>query len=208
MKINIEVGSNSGKDTDTLINPEFLTFAFEPSIFLYCELVQKFKDNPNVILVPFAVSDVDGLADFNASSLGDKGLGSLYDYNEKLLESPLKKHPIFHQKFDRKQKVLSVRLDSFLRTFLCNYRNPEPVSIEYLWIDAQGSDFKVIQSLGDFLPFVKEGRCECTYKIPLYSIETNTYENVKNYLEENGFNTEILKIHDDESELDLRFWKK
>ena len=73
--------------------------------------------------------------------------------------------------------------------------------IDHLHIDAQGSDFKVLQSL-------KAGQVECTLDIPLYSGVDNSHDSVLQYLESKGFTVEVAYIHNNRSEVDLRFMRK
>ncbi|MEX0598440.1 MAG: FkbM family methyltransferase [Candidatus Paceibacterota bacterium] len=202
-KIKIEIGSNSGKDTAKLLSNECLTIGFEPNPILYSKLIEKFKEDDRVIFLPIAIDVSNTIKDFNVSTQGDMGFGSLYDFHDNLKNTEIGNHEYFKIPFEFKQKVLTMRLDSFIINFL----NSE-ISIEYLWIDSQGSDFNCLLSLGNYIHYVKEGRCECTYKIPLYKDVENSYEKVKEFLENHNFGVETIDIHKHESEIDLRFWKK
>lgn len=65
-----------------------------------------------------------------------------------------------------------------------------------------------VSEQGDKIDVVMDGRCECTYKIPLYTNEDNYYENVMSYLTEKGFQVDIDCVHANDSEIDLHFYRK
>jgi len=200
MKYIIEVGANSGSHTERFISDDSIVFAFEPSEPLYLHLINKFRDNSRVIVLPFAVDIENSVKTFNVSLSGDCGVGSLYDFHEGLKDTILGRHEVF-QSFSGKQKTLTIRLDTFLNGWKIPY-------VDYLHIDAQGSDFNCIKSLGERIKDVREGVCECTWKIPLYSGVDNYYENVKEYLEKTGnFKVDVAYEHQHQSEIDLRFYR-
>lgn len=205
MTIAIEVGANNGKDTLHLSNDHQTVYAFEPNPSLYDGLAQKFKDKPGVHIMPFAISDVNGIQKFNVSHEGDRGIGSLYDFHPDLKESVLGKHAVFRQPPAYQASTLTMRLDTFLQDF-ASFGVYD--MIDYLHIDAQGSDFNAIKSLGAFAAKVKEGQCEATFQVPIYEDTENTRDNVEHLLERLGFKTEIMKTHQDNSEVDIRFWRE
>ena len=198
-RIIFEVGANNGSDTERFAaDSDAYVFSFEPSPILYPICVERFKGRDNVLMLPIAIDVENSIKPFNVSEQGDKGFGSLYDFHGNLLNTALQKYSEFNTPFSYKQNVLTMRLDSFIM----QYNIPR---IDYLWIDAQGSDFNVLRSLGDQIDIVQEGRVECTYKIPLYTNEDNYYENIRTFLEDAGFTVSIDYVHANDSEIDLHF---
>lgn len=178
-----------------------MVYAFEPSSPLYIPLKERFRENPNIRVLPFAVSNTNGFHLFNASNVGDRGVGSLYDFHENLANTVIGGAAEFTTPPVFKEWVPTIRLD----TFMNNWNIPK---IDYLHIDAQGSDLNVLHSLGDRLSDVKEGQMECTLDIPLYSGVDNYHENAVQYLESRGFKVEVAYIHSNRSEVDLHFMRK
>jgi FkbM family methyltransferase len=198
----VEIGANNGSDTEKFAaDPDAFVISFEPSPILYPICVERFKHRPNVLMLPIAIDVENSVKPFNVSEQGDRGFGSLYDFHHDLLNTVLKKYSEFNTPFSYKQNVLTMRLDSFIMSHNIQ-------KIDFMWIDAQGNDFNVIRSLGDKIDIVMDGRCECTYKIPLYTNEDNYYENVMAYLSERGFQVDIDYVHANDSEIDLHFYRK
>lgn len=195
--IRFDIGANTCNNTEQFAADGSRVFAFEPSILLYQNLREKFRDRPHVTVFPFAVSDSNGFATFNVSDVGDRGVGSLYDFHPNLANTVLGTAAEFSTPAYAKELVPTIRLD----TFMDIWSIPE---IDHLHIDAQGSDFAVIRGLGDRIKDVKAGQVECTLDIPLYSVD-NYHEHVVKYLEDKGFLVEVAYIHNNRSEVDLHF---
>jgi FkbM family methyltransferase len=205
-KICIEVGANSGEDTIRFLQKYDKVISFEPHPDLYRALCQRFSGyfmKRELDLYPYAISDYTGRSFFNISDLGDKGTSSLYDYHPQLLKTPLEQYAWYKEGFSRKAAVYVFRLDKLL----CDWDMQED-DINYLHIDAQGSDFKVLKGLGNRIYSVVEGRCECTLNVPIYNESDNNYEDVKKYLEDRDFEVTIDYVHAHDSEIDLSFKNK
>lgn len=202
-RIVIEVGANTGRDTERLATPDTFVYAFEPSPILYPELVQRFRDRKNILILPFAVDLKNDVVEFNVADVGDRGVGSLYNYHPDMATNAVGQHPVFKAGFVWKQNVATIRLDAFMRLYEISH-------IDYLHIDAQGSDFRVIQSLGYSISKVREGVCECTYKVPLYvdSDILNNYDDCMMYLNLHGFDAEITYVHENNTEVDIHFKRR
>lgn len=199
--IKIEVGSHTGSDTTYSHTIEGgLIYAFEPNPILYKDLAERYKDSDNVFTFPYAVTDIDGVATFNVCEFGDFGHGSLYDYHPDLANTVLNKHTQYNgtEKFSQCQ-VITIRLDTFMNAYDIDH-------VDFLWIDAQGSDLKVIKSLGARIKDVQAGRMECTDMIPIYThSHENHQEEAKAYLQSHGFTVKVVALHDDNSDMDLAF---
>jgi FkbM family methyltransferase len=196
-KIYIEVGANQGTDTEKFINEDSIVFAFEPSMELAYNLWNKFKYK-NVVIIPFAVDLENTIKKFNIAGSSNWGCSSLNNFN-KNIHSEWKNRPDFI--FTDAYNVVTIRLDDFIKKY-------EIKEIEYLHIDAQGSDFNVIKSLGEYINIVKSGKCEASHSVNLYENVDNYYKNIVNYLEFYGFKTEIeMDKSDINAECDIRFFK-
>lgn len=181
MKTIIEVGGNQGQHTSQFVKPDTRVFVFEPVFELYSKLWVRYKDNPNVHILPFAIDEEQTTKTFNVAGQNDWGCSSLNEFSDNLNTTWPGRTDF---KITHKYSVLTLRLDSF-----CSIYNID--SIDYLWIDAQGHDFKVLRSLGDRLATVKEGRCEAAMEVNLYKNTDNQYSSIVKYLDERNFNTVV-----------------
>jgi FkbM family methyltransferase len=182
MKTIIEVGANSGTDTKKWIKDSSnRVFAIEPTPQLCSILWNKFSTYENFHLIQAAIDLDNGWRKFNVAGHGDWGCSSLYDFNTDL-ETTWPGRTDF--KVTEKINVLCFRLDTILKISNIN-------EIDYLWIDAQGNDFRVLQSLGDNIHNVKEGKCEVAYSVELYKDTSNRIDVVKPWLESKGFSVEV-----------------
>lgn len=181
MKTIIEVGGNQGQHTRDFVKLGTRVFVFEPVQELYIKLWERYKDNDNVHILPFAIDEEQQAKVFNVAGQSDWGCSSLNEFSDNLDKTWPGRTDF---KVTHKYSVLTIRLDTF-----CDIYGID--SIDYLWIDAQGHDFKVLKSLGEKLDLVKEGRCEAAYKVELYKNTDNLYTNIVDYLKERNFNTTI-----------------
>jgi FkbM family methyltransferase len=196
-KILVEVGANLGNDTERFLQDGFLVYAFEPTPELNLHLKNRFKDRPGYMPIPMAVDLENRWTTFNIAGSADWGCSSIHEFN-----------PNIHQEWEGRPdfnttdrcRVMTIRLDTFMNT----YNIPH---INYLWIDAQGNDFRVLQSLGDRIKDVNYGRCEVALDVNLYSNVDNTHTSVVAWLEQHGFNA-VVKPHIHNKEADVLFKKK
>ncbi len=167
----IEVGACDGKDT--LIYSEYANvWCFEPVPTSITYLTEKFKDNLNVKIIGKAVSDFNGKALFNISkNNGDSS--SLLELTDFTVLNGL-------IKYESQITVDVTRMDTFIEE---NHID----TIDYFHCDAQGNDLKVLQSFGDKISIIKEGRVEVTLDQNLYTNSTNNIDSVSNFLKLNGF---------------------
>jgi hypothetical protein len=195
-KIVFEVGANKGNDTARLLNEGSTVYAFEPTPELILELKNKFKDNSRYMPVPLAVDLENRWTTFNIAGSGDWGCSSIYEFN-----------PNIHKEWEGRPdfnttdqcRVMTIRLDTFMNVYNISH-------IDYLWIDAQGNDFRVLQSLGDRIKDVREGHCEVALEVNLYTEVDNTHTSVCAWLEQHGFKTTV-NPHYHRKEADIVFKK-
>lgn len=187
MKTVIEVGMNDGRDTNIhLTQPDMILYGFEPTLELVARLHQMYRNDPRVKIIPLAVDIENRFATFNIAAWQDWGCSSLNEFTDNVSE----RWNGFNFYFTGKQPVMTIRLDDF-----CRMHGIE--QIDYLWIDAQGSDFNVLKSLGSYIDIVKEGKVEVSYNVPLYKNIDNTYSSVSEWLTSKGF------VFDEEYDNDL-----
>jgi hypothetical protein len=131
----------------------------------------------------------------------ERGINSLYPLHPNLLNTPLQKHWQYQQGMTHSIVIETRRLDTLVKKY-------EIPHIDFLWIDAQGNDLITLKSLGDLISIVRAGRLECTYKVPIYEGVDNSYESVVKFLEDHHFKHAIDYVHQDESEVDVKFWRE
>lgn len=179
MGVIIEVGGNQGQDTEKFLEKDRLVYCFEPIPYLANLLSEKYGKLPNFHLMSFAIDLENGFKKFNIDNRADWGCSSLHDV---AVDNP---NGICYE--DYIHNVMCMRLDTFMDLY-------EIEEIDYLHIDAQGNDYRVLQSLGDKIESVKEGVVEVSQKSKYYSVDDNTVEIVKPWLESHGFS---VKVEDD-----------
>ncbi len=181
----IEVGVNQGQDT-----PRFLTqdnmvlYGFEPVWSLVQMLNEKFKNDPRVHIIPCAVDQEAKFTTFNVAGWRDQGCSSLHEFADDLKTTYWQTN--FY--YTHKQKVMVMRLEDFCRMY--NITN-----IDYIWVDAQGSDFAVLKGLGPYIDVVQAGRVEAVLNVNLYKREGNHVNDILPWLKDRGF--EITSVEPD-----------
>jgi hypothetical protein len=174
--IAIEVGSNNGRDTESLLNQGYWVYAFEPTPELHLDLSKRLSKYEHYYPVCAAVDYENGWGTFKVAGQGDWGCSSLHDFNPDI-------HDLWEGRPDfnvtHTYKVYKTRLDTFMATHNIGL-------VDYLWIDAQGNDLIVLQSLGARIGSILAGRCEVALTVNLYNTG-NTLDNVGKFLTSNGF---------------------
>jgi FkbM family methyltransferase len=203
MKIVVEIGANNGDDTAKLLaahNPDRM-YAAEPDPVLFAGLVQRFKHEPRLTLWPFAVDTDDAVKTFNIMD-HERGINSLYPLHANLLNTPLKKHWQYQRGMTGQITVHTINFAKLLDIYGIDH-------IDYLWTDCQGNDLLALKSMGDRIQHLKQGRCEVTYKVPVYDTEVdNTYESMSAFLSSQGFLQRVDYVHEDNSEIDIAYWRE
>jgi FkbM family methyltransferase len=142
----IDVGAHLGQDTlDAAIkNPRLLVFAFEPNWALARQIM---ACAANFVVLPMAVSDKDGIAEFFICA--DDTSSSL---------APMEESGLEHWKdldttVQRQAIVPTIRLDTFLRAAGLH-------TVDYLKVDAEGLDLRVVESAGGRLKDIRKIKLE------------------------------------------------
>ena len=181
-KVVIEVGVNQAQDTQSYLNyfgEDMILYGFEPTYDLLPGLINKFKNDPRVVIVPLAIDEVNRMAKFNIASWHDGGCSSLHQFSDDIHD----KWPDNPAYFDKHQNVMTIRLDSFCDLYGIDV-------IDYIHIDAQGNDFSVLKSLGKYIDVVKEGKLECAYAVNLYKGVDNSFKSITTWLSDRNFKYE------------------
>jgi FkbM family methyltransferase len=179
----VEVGANYGNDTAHFVNDKNNeVWAFEPTPELIEHLSNRFKGDKNFHLIGKAVDIEETKKVFNIAGGGDWGCSSLYEFADDIHEK-WEGRPDFQ--VTHTVEVQTVRLDTFIHENQIN-------KIDYLWIDAQGNDFKVLKSLGEKVSIVAKGKCEGAYTVDLYKTEENRVEDIVAWLQANSFSCNVV----------------
>lgn len=173
-----------------LFNPLLRVFAFEPNVHLAAKL---FGALPNIIVVPMAVSETDGCAEFNiTASPASSSLLSIDDDNARQWTGGPEIRVV------NTITVSTIRLDTFMNLAAIQ-------TVDYLKIDAQGSDLAVLKSLGDRLKDVRKIYLEASVtQFPIYQGCPSKREIVE-FLEERGFELVAVDSQSDGQEENLTF---
>jgi len=192
----IDVGAHQGESTlvQALENPGLKVYAFEPNLRTATQLMGR---APNFIVIPMAVTEKDGNAEFHINA---------FDAASSLL--PL--NPEGVRSWDAAQKLLKVesvvtvptiRLDTFLN--LVGIRE-----IDFLKVDTQGMDLAVIKSAGNRLSDIAKIKLEVWVSPqPIYS-GTPSKHDVISYLHQRGFELNATEIQSEGREENLTFARK
>jgi len=200
MRIVVEIGANNGDDTARLVQDADKLYACEPDPALINQLISRFGSSPKITIWPYAIDLVEGERELHIMA-HERGINSLYPLHPNLLNTPLQKHWQYQQGMTHSIVIETRRLDTLVKKY-------EIPHIDFLWIDAQGNDLITLKSLGDLISIVRAGRLECTYKVPIYEGVDNSYESVVKFLEDHHFKHAIDYVHQDESEVDVKFWRE
>lgn len=177
MGVIIEVGANEGQDTEIFLQQNKPVYCFEPIPNHAKMLWDKFGKNPNFHLMTIAIDLENGFRKFNIEQRAEWGCSSLHDVAP---DNPNQINYTTHI-----EKMMCMRLDTFIDLY-------NITDIDYIHIDTQGNDFRVLQSLGNKINIIKEGVAEAAQTKQYYAVEDNTVENVNAWLLSKGFFTKIV----------------
>lgn len=167
-----DVGANNGSSSVPLAkqNSDILVFGFEPTPEMIAVINSKIEGMENYVIIPKAVSDYNGISEFNIAGNADWGCSSLLNFSEKS-KTNWPGRTDFN--VTHKMNVDVIRLDSFIE------ENNIP-QIDFLHIDTQGSDLNVLKGLGKYIANVMQGTMEAgTSDDILYYGQNKLNESVK-----------------------------
>jgi FkbM family methyltransferase len=133
---------------------------FEPNPARFDELKAKFE-SPNIHAFPYAISNYNGPSRLNIANFED--CSSLLVFDERANETWIHPwHPYKHFEMVRMAEVEVMRLDTFMEQHGIQ-------TVNFLEIDAQGEDMRVVESLGDRIRDVEKIQIEVNvHHSPLY----------------------------------------
>lgn len=169
----IDVGAHLGEITldAALQNPKLLVFAFEPNWVLARQIMARAA---NFVVLPMAVSDSDGYADFFINSCD--GSSSLV----RMAESGVAHWKDFDYTVRSKVVVQTIRLDTFMKL-------ADLQKVEYLKVDAEGVDLRAIKSAGDRLKDIKRVTLEVDIAPDTLYQGAPRHDEVVDFMAKSGF---------------------
>ena len=192
-----DVGANNGKScvdfSDDLNNT---VYAFEPTPDLIENHLRP-RAKSNYIIIPKAVGDFNGEAEFNLAV--DPGCNSLNTFVDNVKEIWPDRNDLFAV---GKLKVEVIRMDTFIEEY-----NIQKVDI--LHCDTQGNDLKVLKSFGKYINIIERGEVEAFDRNKLYRDMDNSKDKIIEFLESNNFKIDDITVNDPHSnEINIIFSKK
>lgn len=169
----VEAGAHIGIDTIEMseIWKNGQIHAFEPVPELYSKLIENTRYLKNIKHYQYALAELSGSAEINISHGNSDGSSSLMKPKEHL-----KVHPNVY--FEKKITVQTVNLDDWAE-------NLEIRKVDFLWLDLQGYELKVLKSAPKILYTVNAIYTEVSLK-EMYE-NASLYDEVKSWLYSNGF---------------------
>jgi FkbM family methyltransferase len=193
MRIWIDVGAYHGEYTlkPALENQDLTVYAFEPGIEQAAALSGQ---APNYIVMPFAVSDVDGLAKLHINNNG---------YQNSLLPFDGQAQPLWIPAIGAVRtleirEVKTVRLDSFL--------NQSGIAqVEWLKVDTQGNDLAVLRGCGERIRDIGKVTVEVDVAAQRCYLGSAPKEEFLNFLSAAGFRLVTTQKQTSDLEENLTF---
>jgi FkbM family methyltransferase len=157
------------------------------------------KEKDNFIVIPNAVSDIEGEMEFKIAGNLDWGCSSLLDFSDDLNHTWPGRIDF---KVTDKIKVNTIRMDSFIKKYNIS-------SIDIMHCDTQGNDIKVLRSFGEYINIIKSGQVEGFAQNPLYKDSENSVDNLIVFLKNHQFNIDKLESNDVyQNEINIHFSKR
>lgn len=191
-----DVGANNGNSTNNK-NGDII-HAFEPTPYLLEKYLYP-RQCESYIVIPKAVSNFDGVADFHIAGQRDWGCSSLNKFESNLHETWPGRTDF---KVTQTIQIEVIRLDTYIKS-------TNITQVDWLHCDTQGNDLKVLQSFGEYINILKGGVVEGYKQNPLYCNIDNSVENIVCFLESNNFYIKNISSNDRHgNEVNVTFTKK
>jgi FkbM family methyltransferase len=197
-----DVGANDAGDSRRfLVKQNMTVHAFEPITPIYDWVTQNVRD-PRIVINKLAVDINSGLTTMNIANWEKWHCNSLHEFSDNINDNWKGEYhhhkPNFH--YNGVETVQAIRLDEY-----CKINNID--HIDYLWVSACGNDYRVLQSLGNYISIVKEGRVVASGDVALYK-SSNTIEDIKGFLTSHGFICHVEYDNDETRNEAEIFFKK
>jgi FkbM family methyltransferase len=206
MKTFIEVGAFDGSDSLQAHSRGFTVYTFEPKRDLYESLVNRTRHLQGYTVIPKAVCLQDGKTQFNICQSGGASSILKFRSDEELNEAWSPQRQDVHYSGES-YEVETTRLDTFIEQ-----TGLKETVIDYLHIDAQGVDLDVLKSTGVYIKNVQAGVVETVMNPDkaIYEDQVdNTLDNVRVFLESNGFRIQNIQSNDNTGcEYNVHFSRK
>ena len=198
MKIFFDVGAELGFDSILVAknNPDILVYAFEPNPYMVDHLKKESLGLTNYIIIPKAVSNFNGISNFNINKSGFPGVCSLLEHSAKAKEN----WSGFILSVDEKIDVEVITLESFIK-------QNNIKKIDYFHCDTQGSDLNTLIGLGDCIHIIEAGQVEAAMIDESLYVNQNNYKETMNFLIEKGFEIVQIKPEGGQRECNIIFKK-
>jgi FkbM family methyltransferase len=191
----VDVGAHNGEETlgHAWLNPGLKVYAFEPNLRAAVTMIGQAA---NFIVLPIAISETDGSADFHINAFD--AASSLLALNDDGVRSWEAAGVL---KVESVVTVPTIRLDTFMN--LVGLKE-----IDFLKVDSQGMDLAVIRSAGRRLQDIKKIKLEVWVSAePLYCGAPRK-EEVVSYLNERGFDLAATETQSEGHEENLTFKRR
>jgi len=169
----LEAGCYDGTNTIDLSNvfKNGHIYGFEPVDTIFQTLKDRVKNKDNITIYEMALDDVCGEKELYISS-------GMSDQSSSLL-SPKDHLVIFPDcKFEKIQKVKTITINEFVTINNIS-------KIDFMWLDLQGNEFKVLSQADKILPTVKAIYAE--YSLTEFYNGLTLYEDFKLFMKNFGF---------------------
>jgi FkbM family methyltransferase len=188
----IDVGAHRGETTLLLaaLRRRLVVYAFEPVPRLAAELMGRYR---NYVVLPFAVSERNEMVTFNIAA--DDATGSLLPFDK---DVATKWNGGDRLRTVATTTVPSIRLDTFLD-------NTQIAAVDFLKVDAQGTDLAVIRSAGDRIRDVRRIKIEVPAEGCRAYEGSHSKAEVLDYLQTRGFVLGATKVQSFGQEENLTF---
>lgn len=176
----VEAGAHIGRDTLKMSRlwPQSTIHAFEPVPELFDKLQAAVADKPNIHCYQLALSNQSGTAKLYVSDAQHAAISSLLKPAAIAKEKP--------EILFTPQTVDTITLDDWAKQFAIDH-------VDFLWLDMQGAELQALKAAPNVLKNVKALLIEVClterYK------DNPLYEQVKSWLEQQGFVLEIEHFH-------------
>jgi len=191
----IDVGAHCGESSleSALLYPGLKIYALEPNLPSATKLMGRAA---NYFVIPFAVSEKNGIADFYISSID--AASSLLPFNEAARQSWIGGDGM---NVAAAVTVPTIRLDTFMELAAID-------KVDFLKVDTQGADLAVVRSAGSRLRDIRKITVEADITpVRLYEGSASRDE-IVTYLERNGFVLSDVQLQSCGQEQNLTFTQR
>lgn len=184
-RVFFDVGANDGHTSIPVAeqHPNTIVYSFEPIPELVNLINQKTQLLSNYKVYQKAVADYTGIAQFNVSTQENWGCSSLLEFSPKL-KTEWKNIPGIYN-FEAIQYTKKIQVDVItLKHFI---EENKIQKIDWLHIDTQGYDLRVLKGLSEKIDIVLGGTMEAANKEDVLYLGQHTKEESIAFLQSKGF---------------------